>query len=579
MNSTPLVTIGITCFNAEDTILRAIDSALDQTYSNTEIIIVDDASIDNSIKVINSTIDQKNSIRLVQHEKNQGAPSAYNSIINNAKGKYICFFDDDDFSHKNRVEKTVQALEDNKENTLVCFCDRYVLQSVNKKIIKGLTKTQISSKNALEHMLDTLCYQYDRPYYRKNTQKFASLKKHNLAGSSAGTGIMTAPADILREYLFDPKMYRFCDTELNLRMFQNGISAINIDEPLMTQHVTSGTDKTSFIEKESVYHALTKHAEIYRSYGIYYPRIFSIDEEFPRSFNTLKMLDKLPIVTIALCTENSADTIFEVIKSALHQTYSNIEVIIIDNASSDATMDILSSMNDSRLIISRNKSKISKGECFNRILSQTKGDFIVFFSDKDIALKHRVESQINSLLEQTSKAPTINIADYYDHIGNFSNVHHCLGSYGNYVDSETLMSIVWYIVVRHSESKYLLDDYHVPFFEFTLFNELLCGKTEIIKKLGFNSSCADNFIGLDMLLRFSEIKGRVINTRDPLIQKYINPLRAEQWPEVVKESNAFIQLHKENFKIEFNTDPKMISDRNKLKVKLLNRMSKIKKYI
>lgn len=579
MNTIPLVTIGITCFNAEDMISRAIESALGQTYTNVEIIVVDDASIDNSNNIINDIADKEDNVSVICHEVNKGAPSAYNSIILNAKGKYICFFDDDDFSHEDRLEKTVQLLESNDQQSLVCFCDRYVFHGSEKKIIKGLTLPQVFPDSLKEHMLDTLCYQYDRPFYRQNANQFSSLKKHNLAGSSAGTGIMTAPTKLLKKYLFDPQMHRFCDTELNLRLFNDGIGAVNIDEPLMTQHVTSGSDKTSFIEKESVYHALNKHKEIYRSYGIYYPKVFSIDEEFSIDFNVLDNQEASPLVTIGLCTENSAANIFEVVKSALSQTYSNIEIIIIDNASSDSTMDILSKINDSRLTVSRNKTKKPKAESLNHILSVAKGGFTVFFDDKDISLKHRIESQVTHLLNINSENPVFDLANYYDYIGGFSGVHKCFGSFGGNLDSKTLESIIWQIVIRHSESKYLLTDYDLPFFEYSLFIDLLCGDTKRLKELGFDPTCPDKLVGLDMLLRFSDIKGGLVTTRIPLVEKDHNPLRCDDWPSIVEHSNAFIRMHEDRFARTFNVDASSILHRNQLKAKLLRRFSRLKKYI
>lgn len=578
MKTIPLVTIGITCFNAEDSISRAIESALGQTYSNMEIIVVDDASSDNSVRVVEKYVAENNNVKLIQHKKNKGAPSAYNSIIENATGKYISFFDDDDFSHPDRVEKTTQVLEDENSGELVCFCDRYVQSTNNKRIIKGLTRSSVSPKDAMEHMLDTLCYQYDRDYYRKNQKRFFPLKQHNLTGSSAGTGIMTAPADILKRYLFDPEMFRFCDTELNLRMFQDGVGATSIDTPLMTQTVTPGSDKTSIVEKESAYHALVKHKEAYQSYGVYYPDLISISDSFDESKKSCNT-EALPLVTIGIVIENSENTIFEVIKSALSQTYPSVEVIIVDNVSSDSTLDILSRIDDARLDITRNKSVLSKSQNLNDILSRANGEYTLFFDDRDIALKHRVESQVNCLLERGENSPALSVADYYDNTNNFVGAHHCLGPLGNVIDPQTLKTVVWHILVRHSEAKFLLSECSIPFFEYSLFIELLCGRTKLLKEVGFESCGSGAMTALEMLLRFSEMGGVIINKREPLVQKYTNPLRCGRWPEVVEDSNIFIQRNKEKFEKAFAVNSDSIIYRNNLKMKLLKRMSLIRKYI
>lgn len=102
------VTIGITCFNAEKTIKRAILSALNQDWDNKEIIIIDDGSIDRSQKIIEKTI-SSNKIIFLKNTSNKGTSFSRNKIIEVAKGNLICFMDDDDYSDSQRV--TLQVRE------------------------------------------------------------------------------------------------------------------------------------------------------------------------------------------------------------------------------------------------------------------------------------------------------------------------------------------------------------------------------------------------------------------------------------------------------------------------------------
>ena len=111
-NNSPLITIGVTCFNAEDTITRAIKSAQNQTYPNFEIVVVDDTSTDNSIEIIEGMQKQDQRIFLHRHHENQGVASARNTIIEKAKGEYIAFFDDDDESIPERLSKQYERLSD-----------------------------------------------------------------------------------------------------------------------------------------------------------------------------------------------------------------------------------------------------------------------------------------------------------------------------------------------------------------------------------------------------------------------------------------------------------------------------------
>ena len=81
----PLVTIGITAFNAEDTVARALASALAQTWRPIEIIVMDDASADHTRAVIDAIAAQHNCIRVVASQRNSGPAVARNEIITGLK--------------------------------------------------------------------------------------------------------------------------------------------------------------------------------------------------------------------------------------------------------------------------------------------------------------------------------------------------------------------------------------------------------------------------------------------------------------------------------------------------------------
>lgn len=126
--NTPLITIGLTCYNAEDTILEALKSAIEQDWNNKEIIIVNDCSKDKSEKKIKDFIKDYDFIKLINHPENKGFPSALNSILKNATGDYIAFFDDDDLSKPNRLSEQYKHLKlycsKNKTNLVLCYSNR-----------------------------------------------------------------------------------------------------------------------------------------------------------------------------------------------------------------------------------------------------------------------------------------------------------------------------------------------------------------------------------------------------------------------------------------------------------------------
>lgn len=115
MNPTPLVTVLINNYNYGRFVGQAIESALDQTYPNLEIIVVDDGSTDDSRNVIRR---YEGRVRAIFKE-NGGQASAFNAGIAAANGEWICFLDSDDYWTKNKVQVVADGIRSAPEAGLV----------------------------------------------------------------------------------------------------------------------------------------------------------------------------------------------------------------------------------------------------------------------------------------------------------------------------------------------------------------------------------------------------------------------------------------------------------------------------
>lgn len=113
------ISIIMPVFNREKTIRRAIDSILNQSYQDFELIIVDDLSTDNSDKIIQSYREQR--IKYIKLDKNQGAAYARNIGIKAAIGDFIGFLDSDDEFADNFMTTVVNLLDDSAENIGFCW--------------------------------------------------------------------------------------------------------------------------------------------------------------------------------------------------------------------------------------------------------------------------------------------------------------------------------------------------------------------------------------------------------------------------------------------------------------------------
>ena len=104
----PLVSIITVYYNREQYIKESIQSLLEQTYKNTEIIIVDDGSNDETLNILNKFTD--NRIRIISHG-NMGFVKSIKKAIDISKGKYIAIHGSVDISHANRIERQVDFLK------------------------------------------------------------------------------------------------------------------------------------------------------------------------------------------------------------------------------------------------------------------------------------------------------------------------------------------------------------------------------------------------------------------------------------------------------------------------------------
>ncbi|HZW58563.1 MAG TPA: glycosyltransferase [Nitrososphaerales archaeon] len=112
MPGTPKISVIVTNYNKGKYIRAAIDSVLDQTFTDFEIIIVDDASTDDSLKTIKECCDRTNKIRLIIHDERRGSAAARNSGIKNSNGQIICFLDSDDIYSQDKLQKQIVALQE-----------------------------------------------------------------------------------------------------------------------------------------------------------------------------------------------------------------------------------------------------------------------------------------------------------------------------------------------------------------------------------------------------------------------------------------------------------------------------------
>lgn len=153
MNESDLISIIIPVYNCKNTLKKTVDSVINQTYINTQIILVDDGSSDGSEEICDALKESDHRI-IVVHQHNGGVSSARNTGIQLSRGDYISFVDADDILHPAALEQMHKALIAYHKNVAVC---QYVKTDGTDQISAfGETSTKISVEKSTDILVKNL---------------------------------------------------------------------------------------------------------------------------------------------------------------------------------------------------------------------------------------------------------------------------------------------------------------------------------------------------------------------------------------------------------------------------------------
>lgn len=277
MESTPLITVGISCYNAEDTIARSVESALKQDWPNLEIIIVDDCSTDGSATIIRGFAKRDSRVSFRRHKKNQGLAGAVNTVAKHARGEYIALFDDDDESKPSRIRKQHDRLSrfraKHPRKPVVCYSNRRVLEN-------GVEETRVA-----------IGYKPPEP----NGSMVADyLLWFKMAGGyvwgAFASCTMMVPTEVLKVFPFDTDFRRSAEWDFAVRVAFNGGYFISTNEYLIVQHLNESADKGGTVPLENHLRLIRKHGDYLRKRHTFWGAILFAKARFFRSRNLVKCL-------------------------------------------------------------------------------------------------------------------------------------------------------------------------------------------------------------------------------------------------------------------------------------------------
>ena len=212
----------IPVYNCVDRLHISVESILQQTYGDFELILVNDGSTDNSLNICNEYASKDSRVKVL-NQKNAGAGPARNNAIRNAIGDYLVFCDADDFYDNNALEQLSNAIDINNCPDLLIGNYREFKYDLNGKIINGVEKCEPAY------------YLEDRVAIRK---KYINLRKQ---------GLITAPwtKAYRREVVIDygivfPDLRRCQDVVFNLNFYEYVNSLCVIEDVLYNYQTPDG---------------------------------------------------------------------------------------------------------------------------------------------------------------------------------------------------------------------------------------------------------------------------------------------------------------------------------------------------
>ncbi len=153
MNSKIKISVIVPVYNTEKYLANCLDSIINQTYKNLEIIVINDGSTDNSKAILNKYAQKEPRLKIIV-QKNQGLSGARNSGLKIASGDFITFIDSDDMVEPKMFEKMLDALQETNADVAVCsFKEIFPDGTINHFNNNHYPQTVFSTEPALKAML------------------------------------------------------------------------------------------------------------------------------------------------------------------------------------------------------------------------------------------------------------------------------------------------------------------------------------------------------------------------------------------------------------------------------------------
>jgi glycosyltransferase involved in cell wall biosynthesis/MoaA/NifB/PqqE/SkfB family radical SAM enzyme len=385
--ASPLISVIVPTFNRPRQLVVAVQSILEQTYRNFEIVVVNDCGAD--VEAVISPLNTRNNITYVKHGKNQGLGAARNTGIRNSSGQYIALLDDDDIFFPSHLETAVKELN---ESLPVVYTD--AVRATYEKKGDGY---ELTGKH-IPYSID-----FDR-------------NKLLLTNISPVNCFVFDKSLALKAGLFNETLTTLEDWDFWIRL-----SALTPFRHIKIPTVqvnwrTDGTTMTSSLQsefqknREAIYHknrhainAIPNADEIMAEFAA----IWSADSGNSSQIVHLNEPATKDLVSIVILTFNQLEYTKECVESLKRWTPEPHEVVFVDNASRDGTTKWLERLvrDNKNYKLIKNKENAGFARGCNQGIAASQGEFILLLNN-DVVVS---EGWLSGLLGCLNHAPNAGI--------------------------------------------------------------------------------------------------------------------------------------------------------------------------
>lgn len=257
----PLVSILIPVYNAQDTIVKCVESCLKQTYKNIEIVVCNDASNDKTLEKLNQYTGK---IRVIKNETNSGISFSRNKLLNEAKGEFIAWIDADDWMLENRIKTQIEFMLQHNEID-ICGSSIIILNQKNEvrqvqdsNLIEEklwfsncIFQPTVMSKNFYKNEQIFYSTEYDYMEDYELWYRLRKIKKFYNLNTALTVYKMPTEAELLtkhKDYSFDAKMNKIWQ----IKWSDRGISSLSESDKILFQGFLRKNNKRSYKEIISI---------------------------------------------------------------------------------------------------------------------------------------------------------------------------------------------------------------------------------------------------------------------------------------------------------------------------------------